>query len=810
MTGRVVEAGSGQPIPFASVAVLAAGDRGNGGDGGAVGGVVGGVLSEEDGSFQVTNLPFGAHRLQVSFMGYETFQSDVFVLNPRTGGVYAAGTLSLAPSVTALDAAEVVEERSTLEMMVDRRVFNVGNDLGSAGATATELLRNVPSVQVDIDGNISLRGSGNVQILIDGRPSGMTGSARTAFLDAIPAGSIERVEIITNPSARFDPDGMAGILNIVLKKNKLSGFNGQIQATAGTFNNPAANASLNHRSDHWNLFSSASWNQRDVFTRGDVDRLLNLADSSSVLVQRRRGNSFSPSASGRLGAEWMPDLRTVWSANVNYSFSRPTQSDTLLNEETWDTDYRTASRRISTESSWEQGWDLDAGFRREFDDSRRHLLLASVRQSRSAGSTEQDIREDALGFAPGTPNTSVTDFNDQEDVRDRTVVSVDYERPMPSEGKLEVGWKSNLSQTTNRFGYLEQDSLAWINGLYIPLGVREAGYGFSYREHVHALYGTYGAKKGVYGLQLGLRLEQVFTAAALEPDSGEVVAPFRNDYFALYPSVNLSRQRDDEHTWALSYSRRVNRPGGMQVNPFVDDSDVRNIRIGNPALLPEFTHSLEFSHQWSRGRASLTTSLFFKQTTDVIRWYRTVNDLGITTSTFVNLDSRHDEGLETVVMWPVGKSGSVRATASIYYLTNNVSGLEAASSNSGWSWNVNGFANIPLGKVWKCQITEMYMGPSVTPQGQFDGFHATDIAVQRSWNDAGLDLSMRVSDVFDTRQWAYSTVTSNFEQEAVRKRQSRMGYVTLTWKFGKLEPGRGRGRGEGMPGGGFEGGGGDF
>jgi outer membrane receptor protein involved in Fe transport len=339
--------------------------------------------------------------------------------------------------------------------------------------------------------------------------------------------------------------------------------------------------------------------------------------------------------------------------------------------------------------------------------------------------------------------------------------------------------------------------------------VREAGYGFSYREHVHALYGTYGAKKGVYGLQLGLRLEQVFTAAALEPDSGEVVAPFRNDYFALYPSVNLSRQRDDEHTWALSYSRRVNRPGGMQVNPFVDDSDVRNIRIGNPALLPEFTHSLEFSHQWSRGRASLTTSLFFKQTTDVIRWYRTVNDLGITTSTFVNLDSRHDEGLETVVMWPLGKSGSVRATASIYYLTNNVSGLEAASSNSGWSWNVNGFANIPLGKVWKCQITEMYMGPSVTPQGQFDGFHATDIAVQRSWSDAGLDLSMRVSDVFDTRQWAYSTVTSNFEQEAVRKRQSRMGYVTLTWKFGKLEPGRGRGRGEGMPGGGFEGGG-DF
>ena len=414
-------------------------------------------------------------------------------------------------------------------MMVDRRVFNVGNDLGSAGATATELLRNVPSVQVDIDGNISLRGSGNVQILIDGRPSGMTGSARTAFLDAIPAGSIERVEIITNPSARFDPDGMAGILNIVLKKNKLSGFNGQIQATAGTFNNPAANASLNHRSEHWNLFSSASWNQRDVFTRGDVDRLLNLADSSSVLVQRRRGNSFSPSASGRLGAEWMPDLRTVWSVNVNYSFSQPTQSDTLLNEETWDTDYRRASRRISTESSWEQGWDLDAGFRREFDDSRRHLLLASVRQSRSAGSTEQDIREDALGFAPGTPNTSVTDFNDQEDVRDRTVVSVDYERPMPSEGKLEVGWKSNLSQTTNRFGYLEQDSLAWINGLYIPLGVREAGYGFSYREHVHALYGTYGAKKGVYGLQLGLRLEQVFTAAALEPDSGEVVAPFRLD-----------------------------------------------------------------------------------------------------------------------------------------------------------------------------------------------------------------------------------------------------------------------------------------
>lgn len=800
VTGRVVESGTGVAVPYASVAVLSAGD----------GGVVGGVLSDSDGGFQVTDLAWGQYRLQISFMGYETYRSEPFRLNPGMGGVFAAGTLTLTPSVTALDAAEVVEERSTLEMMIDRRVFNVGSDLGSAGSTATELLRNVPSVQVDIDGNISLRGSGNVQILIDGRPSGMTGAGRTAFLDAIPAGSIERVEIITNPSARYDPDGMAGILNIVLKKNKLAGFNGQIQGSLGTANNPSANGSLNYRSEHWNFFSSASWNQRDVFTRGDVDRLLTLADSSSVLVQRRNGNHFSPSASGRIGAEWMPGEGTVVSANVNYSASRPVHSDTLRNDETWDTDYITSSRRISSEISEEDGWDLDLGYRREFDESRRHLLTGTVRQSRTRGWTEQDIAEEALGLPAGTDSTQVTDFNHQEDLRDRTVVALDYERPMPLEGKLELGWKSNLNTTTNRFEYLEQDSLAWVNGLYIPYGQREAGYGFTYREDVHALYGTYGAKRGVYGWQLGLRLEQVFTEATLAPDSGSTPPPFRNDYFAAYPSVNLSMQRDDEQTWALSYSRRVNRPGGMQVNPFVDDSDIRNIRIGNPELRPEFTHSLELSHQWSRGKSSLTTSLFFKQTTDVIRWYRTINDLGITTSTFVNLDSRHDEGLETVLLWPIGKSGSVRMTGSIYYLTNNVSGLEAASSNSGWSWNVNGFANIPLGKVWKCQITEMYMGPSVTPQGRFEGFHSTDVAVQRSWSQRGLDLSLRVSDVFDTRQWAYSTVTSNFEQEAIRKRQSRMGFVTLTWKFGKMEPGRGRGRGDGMPGGGFEGGGGEF
>ena len=297
LSGNVVDALTQQPVPYASVAVYSLRDSS----------IAGGPLASEDGTFSVTNLARGRYRCSISFIGYATWESEPFGFGPDAPPIKRLGTIALEPSVEALDEAEVVAEQSTMEMLIDRRVFHVGSDLTSAGSNAAELLTRVPSVDVDMDGNVSLRGSSNVQILIDGRPSGLSGAAGQAFLAQIPSQSIDRVEIITNPSARYDPDGMAGILNIVMKKNKLAGFNGQIQATPATSGNASSSLSLNYRNARWNVFSSFSANRQDLFSAGSIARTQPLYDSLQVLDQDRIGLDRNLSIGGRLGVtEYRP------------------------------------------------------------------------------------------------------------------------------------------------------------------------------------------------------------------------------------------------------------------------------------------------------------------------------------------------------------------------------------------------------------------------------------------------------------------------------------------------------------------------
>ena len=789
VSGRVLDASTGEPIPYASIALMSPRDSA----------VTGGTLAGDDGTFRLGDVRYGPHILTISFMGYERYTRNPLMISPReNAGAVNLGDIRLAPAILALEAAEVVEERSTLEMMIDRRVFNVGSDLTASGSTATELLANVPSVAVDIDGNITLRGSGNVQILIDGRPSGMTGAARTSFLAAIPASSIERVEIITNPTAKYDPDGMAGILNIVLKKNKLVGLNGQIQLTPGTGDNHTASASLNLRNERFNLSTGLSWNYRDTFRAGNTERNLALQDSASYLTQTRDGSNLRTGAGARLGLDIYLRPTTTVSLGANLNTNSGSGWGALDNQEVWSTSLETHTLRRSDEENTSTSLDLDGAFRHEFDGP-SHFISAQIRHAWSESHSLDSIRE----WTVADPARFVEDRNENDDRNLRTVMQVDYEKALPGEGKLELGWKSNLNLTGNTFGYLVADSVTFENGLYIPWNSQPASFDFDYTEHVHAVYGTWGRKWNSWGVQGGLRLEQVYTTAELRDGT---TPAFHNDYFEAYPSFNLTRKRTDEVSWIASYSRRVNRPDGRNVNPFIDDSDSRNVRTGNPFLRPEFTNSYELSHQWQRGRTSLTTSLFFKDTRDVIRWYRTVDDSGISTTTFVNFDRRHDEGLEVIGMVPWGKGGSFRATGSVFHLVNNASTLEAARDNTGWSWNLSFFASRPIGKVWKVQMNGNYEGPAVTAQGRFNGFYAADIAVMRSWFDDALQLSVRVSDVFDTRQWSYTSEWEGFSQTAMHKRESRNAFLTLTWQFGKYEAGRGgrssRGGSGGMDGGG--------
>ena len=800
--GEVEDFASGKPIEFATISILAFDEDK----------VITGGVTDGKGRFRITEIPVGRFRAQIGFMGYTSTTLPDIRLTPRGGVEQDLGTIRLEPNVQALEAAEIVEQRSTLEMMIDRKVFRVGDDLNSAGANATELLRNVPSVDVDIDGNLSLRGSGNVTILIDGRPSGLVGSATQSLLEQIPASSIDRVEIITSPTAKYDPEGVAGILNIILKKDKLEGKHGQFSFTWGTDENHSGSVNGNMRGQKLNFSFNAGWNQRNNYRSGDSERqqafggsLAGAYDSLSVLTSNSLADSENQSWNVRAGLDWTPTPKTTWNVGLRTNQSQNASTEDVVNLETWSTDALGGFTRYGLSSRDNASTDLDLGYEHKYGE--RHTLQAFARWSQREGVSHDSLWQDLPSPALDTAYLANANLNDGGNWN--TTVQVDYEKPLDHDGKLELGYKTILRESNEDQRFWQRDSAR------IPF---EQAYDFRYREDIHAAYATWGRKYGAWGVQVGGRGEVVYTTAELQGDSADIAAAveqlggedalFVNDYVSFYPSANLSYTVDDRNQWVLSYNRRVNRPRGRQVNPFVDNADPRNLRYGNPFLRPEYTDGLEFGHQLTTKSLTLTTSLFYKTTRDVIRRYIEVDETGVAYRTFVNLARQSNSGMEVVAMWRKGRTLQVRLNGSVYYQSTDGSNLAPDLGNNGFQGNAGYQVSALVKGDWKVQVDGRYRAPAEYPQGTFAGYVSHSAAVNRDFYDGKLRASLRVSDIFDQRQWSYTSEGNDFFQDGTFKRQSRFVYASLTWSWGKLEPGK-RGRGgydrSGI-GGGFDGG----
>ena len=802
--GEVQDLQSGAPIEFATISILAFDEDK----------VITGGVTDGKGRFRITEIPVGRFRAQIGFMGYTSTTLPDIRLTPRGGVEQDLGTVRLEPNVQALEAAEIVEQRSTLEMMIDRKVFRVGDDLNSAGANATELLRNVPSVDVDIEGNLSLRGSGNVTILIDGRPSGMVGSGTQALLEQIPASSIDRVEIITSPTAKYDPEGVAGILNIILKKDKLEGKHGQMSATWGTADNHSGSVNGNVRGEKLNLSFNAGWNQRNNYRSGDSERQQAFGgnldgdyDSLSVLTSNSLADNASLSWNVRAGLDWTPSPNTTWNLGVRTNRSENEGLEDVVNLETWSTDALGGFTRYGLSQRNNASTDLDLGYEHKYGE--RHTLQAFARWSQREGVSHDSLWQDLPSPVLDSAYLSNANLNDGGNWN--TTLQVDYEKPLDHDGKLEFGYKTILRESNEDQRFWQRDSLG------SPF---TQAYDFRYREDIHAAYATWGRKYGAWGVQVGGRGEVVYNTAELQGDSADIAAAveqlggedavFVNDYVSFYPSANLSYTVDDRNQWVLSYNRRVNRPRGRQVNPFVDNADPRNLRYGNPFLRPEYTDGLEFGHQLTTKALTLTTSLFYRGTRDVIRRFIEVDAQGIAYRTFVNLARQNNSGLEVVAMWRKGRTLQLRLNGSVYYQSTDGTNLAPDLGNNGFQGNAGYQVSALVKGDWKVQIDGRYRAPAEYPQGTFAGYVSHSAAVNRDFYDGKLRASVRVSDIFDQRQWSYTSEGRDFFQDGTFKRQSRFAYATLTWSFGKLEPGSRREKGGydrgGSGGGGFDGG----
>lgn len=788
--GAVEDADEGTPIATATVSVWSTRDST----------LVTGAIASDDGTFRIEGLRPGNYYVQISFVGYATQTISEVALSPQQPQTHL-GVVRLSADTTVLDEVEITAERDFMEVHIDKNVYNVKDQLVSDGGSATDVLSNIPSIEVDIDGQISLRGSQNVAVLINGRPSQMTGEMLASFLQGLPANTIDRVEVIPNPSSRYEPDGMSGILNIVLKQDAERGIAGSLTAGTGTRDNANASAMLSYGKGDFNSrinygfrygtreSEGTRFNEYRFDNPFEYLEVLNTGDSDSfshnvnLTTDYELSRTNSLSFSGMLGvrnsngddnnlyAEWIQEL-----ADETTRFNRSTEED----DHSFNSNVGLAFRRIL--------------------DPTKHELTAEV-DFRYQQSDEEQVYLEELLFTNADPTVASQERNSLDDNMATTSFQVDYIRPIGEEGKLETGYKGSLKNLeTEQFTETFSDEA----GRFVP----DAGNNvFDYTEQIHAAYGIVGQQFGPVGVQAGLRAEQAlidFTLSTTDED-------YENNYFSLFPSAFLTYKLSDAHQVRLSYSKRINRPRTRgwfnQLSPFSDNSDPLFRREGNPRLKPEYIHATEISYTMNMGSATLTLSPYFRRTVDVVRFIDRIDEeTGITTVTFENLDKSDSWGAEAIASIRLGRTFNAFASFNAFRENTDASDINSSLSNDAFGWNTRFNGTWRITQSLSMQGSWFYRAPMDVEQGRRGSMTWTNFAFRQQLMGDKASVSVRFNDPFGLASFNIERDTPTFYLHNTREFNARSVSLSLTYNFGQQDNNRRRNRQNGE--GDFDGGGG--
>ncbi len=738
--------------------------------------IVTGVVAGTKGDFQLSEIPFGRYFMKINFIGYKQLVIDTIAIRPKQTEI-DLGTIKLKSATEQLTEVEVSSERSTIQLGIDRKIFNVEKSIVSEGGSATDVLQSIPSVSVDIDGNISMRGSGNVTVLIDGKPSSITGSSRAAILQQIPASSIESIELITNPSAKYDPDGMSGIINIITKKNKLNGFNGSITIGAGTGNKYNAAAAISYRNSKINVYANYGFRSNNRTGSGSTLRQNFLVDTTFFLRQNSSSLNKNTSHNVKGGVDFYLNDKNTIGASVSYNIGTEGGNETVNFFEADNNDITSGSySRDIIKSDAPTSTDYNLNYRKTFSKIKQELVFDATYSDGTGNAIEQYVERDY---------TLKYDFKNAEPFKQNTqtktknnIISaqVDYVQPLKNQIKWELGAKTTLRNIGSDFVSEEFD---YSNDIFVS--DTNLSNNFMYNEDIYAAYSTFSGAIKNFGYQLGLRAEQANTTSDLRTTNEKFV----NNYLSFFPSVHLSQKLKKEQEFQLSYSRRINRPNTKNLNPFKDYSDPYNIRYGNPYLKPEYINSYELSYLKYFPKGVLTATAYFRQTDGVIQRYKIISDSTISFITFINLDKSQSYGVELIVKSDITKWWNITFSANGFQ-TKIDGGAQADLQNENLSYILKLLSNMRVWKNMDIQFTANYNGPTATLQGEVKSIFTMDIGVKKElFKNAS--LSLNITDLTDARKM--QIVGNNdpaFYQEMYRKRESRVATLTFSYRFGKM------------------------
>lgn len=741
---------------------------------------VSGAFSDEAGKVTVEKVKIGEYYVRVTAIGFvDSIIGDINIVNIKDTKT-DLGVIFLKSSVGInFEEIEVTAESELLVASIDKRIYDVSQDLSSKGGSASDVLKNVPSVEVDQDGNVSLRGNGNVTILIDGRPSAMGGGSAQAILDAIPASSIERVEMVTNPSAKYDPDGTAGIINIVLKKSKLRGVNGNVGLTLATGNLYNGSIGLNARNEKVNFFANYSYNHREGSRNMFSNWVTTFEDSIIKLDQSRLGTDTRNTHAVSIGSDFNLKERNIIGFKLNGSINDRTRTGDQDNFTYLNDSLQGNRNRVTEDPNFNKSFTANADYEWKFKKDKGSLVN---RANFSYGGRDGYGYFDEYYFDEDGMPTGEADLRQEtNDFQTDYVLSLssDFTRNFEGQKRIELGAKSIIKRVDRTFYSESRDSAS--QSLVSDTALNNQ---FLYDEQVYAVYGIWGQSIKKFKYQVGLRLEQALTQPQLIT-TGE---DFENNYFSAFPSLHTVYQITKSLDISASYSRRINRPSSRSLNPFPNYSDPLNIRTGNPALKPEYIDSYELGLLSIKKKLTLSTSAYFKRTQDVIQRIKFFNADGTSIVSNQNIDESFNYGIELIASLKINKNWKNTISANAYQTQLKGSVQELDFNNQGFSYNIKYSGTYEFwNRTASVQLNARYVAPRITAQGEARRRTGIDISFQKLFFDKKLTLGARVSDVFNNVGFEYSVEQGNITQDSEFKWLTRRFYLSLSYRFGKVE-----------------------
>lgn len=767
LTGKVIDAKTNQPLEYATIVLKNTKSK-----------KISGGITDSKGMFSIKT-PVGNYEISVEFISFKPIKLPTQDLSENKD----FGIIKLSEDSSSLDEVVIIAEKTTVDIRLDKKVFNIGKDLSIRGGNASDVLGNVPSVQVDVEGNVSLRGNENVTILIDGRPSALVGINGAEALRQIPAEAIEKVEVITSPSARYDAEGTAGILNIILRKNKLTGFNGSLQFDIGNPERYGSAFNANWRTKKWNLFTNTGFRYGKSLGNSLYDsKYLSAAAQNARVLEVRNFDRLGKSLFTSFGAEYYISQNSSIIGNIIYN----TGNDDDINSNSIDRfdsngNINEATFRTENEHEDEKRIQYTLDYVNNFDGNGRKLSI------NTQYSTE---REDKLNDITEV-DTQTNVLNDLEEVIEdqdekRFLLQMDYVHPVGENIQYEAGYRGNYRDLFNNFYLAERQDFANDGPLVPDTGLNNS---FNYKEFVNATYFQYGQKFNKISLLAGLRYE--YTSVEIEQQTS--VSSNKKTYGNMFPTLNIGYEFKDGENITFGYNKRIRRPRGRSLNPFPSRSSESNIYSGNVDLNPVITNAFDIGYLKRWNNFTLSTSLYYNISDE--NWERIQEDTGNVTDNDdpvirrfpINLSTEERVGFEFTLNYRPFKVWNINSDFNLFNVTTDGDYTNPTTNvtqnfdfeNTAFFVRLNQKITLP-GKT-DLQINSNYRGASQTAQSERDGIFSLDLAASKDLFQEKASISISVNDVFNGRKYQRTSripdVLEQYSEYQRRKRQIRVSFV---------------------------------